>query len=72
MPADAWAMLVVAVDIADSESVTLFAGCREPQHHAADIVDGALVLRLGPPPHIDDPDDPTRADIELLLAYQGR
>ncbi|WP_186382926.1 hypothetical protein, partial [Amycolatopsis rhizosphaerae] len=76
-PADAWAMLVSAVDVitdADHEragEVALFAGCwmvgKPPANNSHD---GDLVVRLTAPA---DPLASERlADVELLLAHQGR
>jgi hypothetical protein len=80
-PDDVWAMLVSAVDIiGDTEpdragEVALFAGCWVPQQPPANgSYDGDLVIRLT---HPANPTFPLRrrehtADVEMLLAYQGR
>jgi hypothetical protein len=56
LPDQAWAMLVVAVDVVDGTAdpdrageVALFAGCWIPDQPPADRYDGDLVLRLAPP-----------------------
>ncbi|WP_414944860.1 hypothetical protein [Amycolatopsis sp. cmx-11-32] len=78
MPVQAWAMLVLAVDILDVETegpaeVELFAGCWMPDMPSADLHDGDLVVRLAPPadPICMLPRDRV-ADVEMLLAYHGR
>ncbi|WP_232376418.1 restriction system modified-DNA reader domain-containing protein [Amycolatopsis aidingensis] len=76
-PDDVWAMLVSAVDIiGDTDpdragEVALFTGHWVPQQPPAnDLYEGDLVVRLHHPADPLPRDD--AADIEMLLAYQGR
>jgi hypothetical protein len=76
---DVWAMLVTAVDIiSDTDpdragEVVLFAGNWVAEQPPASLYDGDLVVRLT---HPADPTYPLprdhAADVEMLLAYQGR
>jgi Restriction Enzyme Adenine Methylase Associated len=79
LPDQAWAMLVLAVDIVGDTDpdrigeVELFAGSWVPAQPPADLHDGDLVVRLTQP---DDPAYPLprqhAVDVEILLARQGR
>ncbi|WP_158851201.1 restriction system modified-DNA reader domain-containing protein [Saccharothrix deserti] len=79
-PHDAWAMLVLAVDIlgdVDPDTagqVALFTATWLRGRPPADLHDGDLVIRLTPPDQ--DPDlpegDEHAVDVEMLLAYRGR
>jgi hypothetical protein len=82
LPDQAWAMLVLAVDIVgdtDPEragEVELFAGSWLPDQPPADLYDGDLVVRLSPRAVTRDKSEPSwrdvSADVEMLLARRGR
>ncbi|WP_424187648.1 hypothetical protein ACOBQX_07580 [Actinokineospora sp. G85] len=79
VPDNAWAMLVLAVDIlgeADPDAagqVALFAGTWLADQPPSDLHDGDLVIRPLPPEQdLGTPGDPHLADLEVLLAYRGR
>ncbi|MFD0204238.1 MULTISPECIES: DUF4357 domain-containing protein [Saccharothrix] len=79
VPDNAWAMLVLAVDIlgeVDPDTagqVALFAGSWLADQPPADLHDGDLVIRPLPPEQdLGTPDDNHVADVEVLLAYRGR
>ncbi|MFI6098202.1 hypothetical protein ACIA8G_21790 [Lentzea sp. NPDC051213] len=79
LPEKVWAMVVVALDIANDTdpdrtgAVALFAGQWVPEQPSADLHDGDLVVRLT---HPTEPTDPLlgdhAVDVDMLLAYQGR
>lgn len=77
---DAWAMLVLAVDIlgdVDPDTagqVALFAATWLRGRAPADLHDGDLVIRLTAPNHDSSPrmSDEHTVDAEMLLAYRGR
>jgi hypothetical protein len=79
VPDNAWAMLVLAVDILGdidpdtAGQVALLAGTWLADQPPADLHDGDLVVRPLPPEQ--DPAAPGNqhsADVEMLLAYRGR
>jgi RAMA domain-containing protein len=81
LPEKTWAMVVLAVGIIDAEpdqagEVELFAGSWVPERPPADLYDGDLVVRLSPRAITRDKNKPqwrdTSADVEMLLAHQGR
>ncbi|WP_091373278.1 restriction system modified-DNA reader domain-containing protein [Actinokineospora alba] len=75
-PDNAWAMLVLAVDVLDDTDpdrqgeVALFAGCWLTQQRPASLSEGDLVLVLTAPEGESPPDD--LADVEMLLAHRSR
>ncbi len=79
VPDNAWAMLVLAVDIlgeVDPDTagqVAVFAGTWLADQPPADLHDGDLVLRPVPSEKdLGTPEDLHVADVEVLLAYRGR
>ena len=80
-PDDAWAMLVLAVDVLDDGvpgvdgRAYLFVGVWLADQPPADLYDGDLVIRLAPPQSVDLPAHDERAvghavDVEMLLAHR--
>jgi RAMA domain-containing protein len=80
LPEQAWAMLVLAVDIVGDTGpdrageVELFAGSWVPEQPPAEgLYDGDLVVRLTDPANPASPlPREDVIDVEMLLAYQGR
>ena len=75
-PANAWAMLVLAVDVLDETDpdrqgeVALFAGCWLLEQPHAATCEGDLVLLLREPDAASPPND--QVDVEMLLAHGDR
>lgn len=75
-PENAWAMLVLAVDVLDDTDpdregeVALFAGCWLPHQPLAALCEGDLGLVLTAPEGESPPND--LVDVEMLLAHRSR